>query len=150
MSSFGKILIASLTGTAFMTLFSYSISRKDKKQYREPELLNHLTGKISRGLFIPKEKHPLGYILHLLVGMGFTTAYWAVWRSTKIDPHWDNAMIFGAFSGVAGIIIWEINFKLHPDPPEIDKRNYYIQLMIAHIIFGTTAGGQWQLMEGKY
>tara|TARA_B100000678_G_scaffold281557_1_gene279528 strand:+ start:387 stop:503 length:117 start_codon:yes stop_codon:yes gene_type:complete len=38
MNTFGKILISAFTGTAFMTLYSYSISRKEKQQFREPEL----------------------------------------------------------------------------------------------------------------
>tara|TARA_B100000678_G_scaffold281557_1_gene279529 strand:+ start:686 stop:838 length:153 start_codon:yes stop_codon:yes gene_type:complete len=49
-----------------------------------------------------------------------------------------------------GIGIWETAFRLHPNPPKVDKKDYYSQLLVAHSIFGAGASEQWQLMEEQH
>jgi hypothetical protein len=50
-----------------------------------------------------------------------------------------TGLILGAACGLIGILVWETVFRVHPSPPRIDLKNYYRQLFIAHLIFGTVA-----------
>lgn len=132
-----KIFGAGVAGTSFMTIFSYIASAKRKKDFREPELLNNLIG----GLFIPKKvvTFPLaGWLLHYFVGLSFSSLFDQVWRRTR-QPHPKSGLALGLAAGIIGTGIWKFTFKMHPNPPVIDFKAYYKQLLVAHLIFGLFA-----------
>ena len=147
MGHIGKILISALTGTVFMTLYSYRISRKEKKQYREPELLNKLTDRLPEKTNLSGYQPATGFILHYIAGIAFVSSYIPVWRNTAMQADLKSGITLGLLSGLVGAGVWEASFRLHPNPPKVDKTNYYTHLLMAHIIFGAASSLQWRLME---
>lgn len=131
-----KIIFVAATGIICMTAFSYFYSWLRKKPFREPELLNELMSRIH---ILPKTKvgkHPAGWIIHYAVGVLFVLSYSYLFRATEFKPTLLTYAILGFVSGIIGIIGWQATFRIHPDPPEIHFSEYYLHLLIAHIIFG--------------
>ncbi len=66
----GNVLLAAAGGTAAMTIFSYFVSRKKNKDFREPRLLAKMVYRA-----IPEIKKPqakvTGWILHCVTGLTF-------------------------------------------------------------------------------
>ena len=143
-----RITLAGITGTTFMTLFSYAIAEKRKKQFKEPELLNKLVKRASPNLERINKKHWLGWVMHYTVGFSFATAYDFLWRKTFVAPTMKNSLAMGAISGVLGVLAWKMVFKLHPNPPQTHFEEFYKQLLVAHIIFGLFAKAGYRLPEG--
>ncbi len=133
-----QTFIATLLATSLMTIFSYVVSAIRKKKFREPELLNDLIRRLNQkepGFLIPIA----GWIIHYFVGLLFIIAYHLYWRATDTDPTFNNCIVLGAFSGLIGIFGWQLAFSIHPNPPSIDFKEFYIQLFFAHVIFGAGA-----------
>ncbi len=126
-------LLGCVAATSMMTLFSYWYSRKYRKQFREPELLNHLLGhreniRGSAG----------GWLVHYAVGLLFTQVYWRAWKKYQVSPGLLHGILLGGFTGIFGASVWKLTIYLHPDPPKIEYKEYYRHLVIAHAIFGVT------------
>jgi hypothetical protein len=137
-SDFTDILLQGVSGTLFMTLFSYCAANAEKEQFREPVLL----AKLARRLYpeiTEKESLLLGWLLHYSVGCFFTTIYNRLWRKTRLPRSVFTGFMLGGICGFVGIAVWHIVFRFHPRPPRIDLKNYYKQLLIAHLIFGAFA-----------
>lgn len=148
MNTAGKIIVASIVGTTFMTMFSYLISKKAKEQYREPELLNTL---IDRSKSLPsapnKEVHPAGWAAHYAIGILFVMSYRIFWKKSLTKPTLAKTLLIGAASGTVGIVSWKIFFSEHDNPPQNDRQGYYRQLFFAHIIFGASSILTYKLMS---
>jgi hypothetical protein len=136
---FIKIILATLVGTTVMTLFSYAVSEAFRKLFKEPVLLNILLDRAGIVNINDSRKNGLGWMLHFLVGLLFVIIYDRIWALTPLEPSWTIGLIFGALSGVVGIISWMIMFKIHPNEPNIHFKEYYLQLFFAHILFGLGA-----------
>lgn len=133
------IVVSGFIATSLMTLFSYLISNIKGRQFREPELLNIL---ISRSTLFPwkiKKDSWVGWAIHYSIGWFFVICFYLIWKYTKMEPSVATGALFGFLAGIIGISGWKIFFLLHHDPPEIDFKNFYIQLIVAHIIFGLGA-----------
>jgi len=141
-----KITSSAILGTTIMTAWSVIISKKSNKQFREPVLLNLLLRRLALKNNVDADS-AAGWISHYLAGMAFTTIYDQVWQSRK--PTLLNSLFLGGVSGLAGIGIWELAFRLHPNPPHIDHKNYYRQLFIAHLIFGLFSALGYRLTDSK-
>ncbi len=130
-----------------MTVFSYAAGRLANKQFTEPIILNDLARRIG----IIKEKsykrHPLGWMIHLGVGIIFLVGYDLLWRTSLLSPTVFIGSVLGFISGVIGVIGWHLTLKIHPDPPGIHLKDFYFQLVIAHIIFGIVAAVSYELMS---
>jgi len=140
MNTAGKILVAGIIGTTFMTVFSYLIANKEEEQYREPELLNSL---IDRSKYLPsirnKKTHPAGWAAHYIIGILFMLSYKMLWHKALKKPSITKTIIIGSASGAVGIVSWKIFFSQHDNPPHNDRYGYYRQLFFAHIIFSASA-----------
>ena len=134
-----RIILAGAIGTTFMTLYSYGVANKEQRQYREPELLNKLVDRTP--VILPKttKKHFTGWLMHYAVGYAFSVVYDYIWRRTPVSPTVKNSLIMGAISGIIGILGWKACFSVHPNPPKTNYKGFYMQLMVAHIIFGLFA-----------
>jgi len=134
----GNIIIASIVGTSFMTLYSYIISKREKDQFVEPVLINEL---IDRSEVLPdidnaeKAVHPAGWLGHYGIGVAFVLAYYILWRRSLTSPSIAKGLAIGAASGLVGIGSWKIMFAANDNPPQNDRYKYYRQLFIAHLIF---------------
>ena len=141
-----KIVSAAILGTTFMTAWSIIVSRQANKQFREPVLLNLLLRRLAYKNKVEADS-AAGWISHFLAGAAFTTVYEQVWQKQK--PTLKNSLFLGGVSGLVGIGIWEMAFQMHPNPPRVDRKNYYQQLFIAHLIFGVFAALGYRLDELK-
>lgn len=137
-----EIIAISVIATSAMTLFSYIISEKFKKLYKEPVLLEYLMTSFSFKLS-EKQKAILSWLIHYLIGLIFAVVYYLpVWFSLgwyKITL--TSGIIFGCIIGIIGIISWHIMFRLSPEHPPVNPKGYFLQLFFAHIIFGITTVG---------
>jgi hypothetical protein len=133
-----NILAGAIAGTAAMTAFSYFISDKKSKDFREPALLAKM---ISRA-FPETEKgfsKTAGWMMH--ASMGILFAYLSKKMIQKLQSPYDlsNRVFIGAANGVAGVIGWKLVFSLHPNPPKIQFNRFYQHLVLTHIVFTLTA-----------
>jgi hypothetical protein len=130
-----KIIFSGITGTSLMTLFSYAVSGAGKKNFKEPELLAALE-KTALTDAIKALALPAGWGTHYSIGIVWAAVYEYFWQKKLMKRTVKNGLILGGLSGLTGIAIWKLTFKIHPDPPRIDFRKFYIQLLIAHLIYG--------------
>ena len=133
-----QILISTIAATSAMTLFSYVISASFRELYKEPVLLTYLLTKFHVEVS-PQTKTVLAWLLHYIIGLLFVIAYHFVWAYNIVEFSWRIALLFGAISGIIGILGWIILFEIVPQKPNIDFKGYYLQLFFAHVIFGLTA-----------
>ena len=140
-----RILLAGLAGTTLMTAYSYAVAEKKRKQFKEPQILNKLLQRMDFPLEIKNKHHLAGWVLHYQVGIFFSIIYDLLWRKTSIRPTFINSVIMGAITGIFGILVWKTTFALHPNPPAIHFKEYYRQLLIAHVLFGIFAKLGYQL-----
>lgn len=129
-----KIILATIVATAVMTSFSYYVSERFNKLFKEPILLNIILSALGAEM-LPERKNAWGWAIHFMIGLLFVVAYHLIWHFTDIDPTWFTGLIFGIISGLIGIFSWFFLFKLPASPPKINYNQYYLQLLIAHILF---------------
>ena len=134
----GKILLPAITGTTFMTLFSYLLSELAEENYSEPEHLGTLIHRLVPQN-LKKANLISGWVAHYAVGVLFSLMYNQLWEKRKVTPSVKNGFALGGISGAAAVMIWKFTFKMHPAPPWINYRNYYLQLFGAHIVFALAA-----------
>lgn len=134
-----KILLAGIAATSLMTLFSYLVSRVTGRQFREPQLLNILIKRSKLISFAPGKSHLAGWLIHYTIGFIFVFIFALLWKNTALEPTVFTGALLGFLFGFIGITGWKIMFYLNPDPPEIAFKEFYFQLIIAHVIFGIGA-----------
>lgn len=140
------VLISGISGTTFMTLFSYLVSELDGENFSEPERL----GQLAKGLLpmLSKEdKQITGWAAHYLVGLLFALVYVELWSRRKIRSSIKRNLLLGGISGIVAIAIWKATFKMHPLPPALSFNKYYLQLIPAHVVFAVFAGIGYQLLK---
>ena len=135
------IFLIAAVATAAMTTFSYVMTRKKEKQFREPELLNDLiSGSTTFHLQVSKE-NILGWVAHFAIGVAFTVLFWLLCTWNILDIGVLSALIFGVAAGLTGIASWHLMFFLNENPPDIPLKDFSLQLMIAHVIFAAFVVG---------
>ncbi|MBK0379254.1 hypothetical protein [Mucilaginibacter segetis] len=141
-----EILLTGVSGTTFMTLFSYLVSLAAEENFSEPERLGQLANRL-----IPKldeeQSQALGWLGHYAVGLLFAMVYVELWRSGKLRPDWKTGLWLGGLSGLLAVAVWKATFKAHPLPPSLRFNTYYLQLVPAHIVFALFAGLGYQLLK---
>jgi len=133
----GNVLLAAAAGTAAMTLFSYLVSRKKNKDFREPRLLGKMVYRAVPGIKKPQAK-VIGWILHGTTGLTFSVMYHYLLKDTKLKSNVPDAVVLGLTNGIVAVGIWKATFSLHPDPPKIHFNDFYKHLVLAHVVFATT------------
>lgn len=140
------ILLIGITATSFMTAFSYTWSKIFDKQFKEPQLINSLINKSPLLKINPSKGHPLGWIIHYLIGIGFVFFLVFMWTNNLVEPTWILSCFVGAILGLIGVLGWRILFYIHTVPPAINHRKFYMHLIIAHIIFVCIAIASWRIL----
>ncbi len=133
-----QLILISIGATSAMTWFSYFVSKKFQKLYKEPVLLCTLFGEFNINLSVGL-KRKLGWMLHFLIGFLFVVVYHVVWAKDILSVSLLSALLLGIISGGIGIIGWVFIFKITRYQTPIDFKGYYIQLFFAHIIFALVA-----------
>ncbi|MDT0675421.1 hypothetical protein [Autumnicola musiva] len=137
--NFYVILFASVISTSVMTIFTYICAAVKRGQFRPPELLNML---ISRSSIFPVEVGKTsfaGWIIHYSIGFFFVVIFSLLWNFFSVEISLLSGIIFGFGAGLIGIGGWKIMFVLNENPPEIELKSYFLQLLLAHILFGISA-----------
>ena len=133
-------MFISILATLFMTAFSYLCGYLTGHQFREPQLLNQLLNS-SKLPIQPPKKSFLGWLLHLLIGYVFAETLFLSWEYINISTNWLIGLISGLVAGIIGIIGWHVMIYFNPNPPDIHLKKFYIQLVVAHIIFSLSLLG---------
>ncbi|MGN6601494.1 MAG: hypothetical protein ACTHK8_03535 [Ginsengibacter sp.] len=132
-----NVVAGAIAGTAAMTLFSYFLSGKKDKDFREPALL----GKMVKRVLPPSVKtvsEIAGWMMHGSMGLFFASMYQRLPEIRKMYPDLPDDIFVGVANGSVGIMLWKLVFSLHPNPPQIDFKRFYQHLILAHIIFSAT------------
>jgi hypothetical protein len=128
-----KSLLSALVGTSVLTAFSYLVSGRGKKNFREPELLGlflkRLRPGVSRGT-----AEISGWLLHYTLGCGWGKFYHHLEKGAG-KPESNFPLFFGCGSGLVAIGSWHAVFVRHPSPPDIDLKAFYLQLFFGHVLF---------------
>lgn len=140
-----KIIAATVVGTSVMTLFSYLISRNQKRNFTEPDVLSEILAE--NNSLSKDEAKPIGWGTHYGIGLAFTGAYSQVWEHTPIKPSLASGAALGALSGLVGILGWTQMFHLHHPTSSNYRKQYYAQLMAAHIVFGMGAAVGYKMLS---
>lgn len=128
-------IAAGIIGTSAMTVFSYAVSKWRKKNFKEPELLCSLIQAWNPSLK-KLSSQLLGWQAHYTMGIVWTVLFTLMKNENK--HHLTSSVLFGAFGGATGAFIWKKTFDFNPDPPEIDYKEFYLQLLFAHLVFSFT------------
>ena len=141
------VFSAGITGTSFMTFFSYLISKLQSENFREPEILARLIYRI-----IPqinkRFSHIAGWNLHYSVGFLFAICYATFWEG-KHKPGMKSGLLFGGLSGILAVFVWKSTLSIHPSPPKIKFHRFYGHIFLAHLIFGCFASIGYRLMRSR-
>lgn len=131
------ILISGILATGLMTLFDYGITHVTKRRFIVPEILNILLSRAFSESFTGGMKNAAGWVVHFAVGVIFAVIFYLVLLITDIRPGLLFGAVMGFLFGLLGIAGWRLLFKLHKNPPEINLKRFLLQLLAAHIVFGT-------------
>jgi len=135
-----RLLVAGAVATSTMTAFSYIISNIRNRQFREPELLNIVLSRSDFFRLDLSKKSSAGWILHYLIGWIFVVFFEIIWKLEFIPISITSGAILGFAAGIIGVLGWKLLFYLSKNPPETTwDIEYYLQLIVAHIIFGVSA-----------
>lgn len=145
MNKLEKIAVTGVTGTSFMTLFSYLVSHIERENFSEPEHLGTLIHRLLPGT--KKLNQVQGWAAHYAVGLLFATVFTELWERQKAKPSLKNALLLGGISGALAVGVWKLTFKLHPAPPWIKYTKYYTQLVPAHVVFALFATISYRLIK---
>lgn len=140
-----KILFPTLLGTTAMTAFSYLVSKKKKRNFKEPKVLAQMFERLPGGPDDDDGATAAGFGAHYLAGLLFAVPYVYLWEKEILQPDLPTGAALGAASGLAGIAGWELMFKLHPSPPPKNKKRYFGHLMLAHIVFGVFSAAGYRM-----
>ena len=134
-----------MAGTTAMTSFSYVLAKRKNKQFRETQLLQKVLKKtgIKR-----KAVTPSSWLIHYGVGILFTTIFEKYWKK-KHESILTNSALFGASAGLVAILVWKEvlrkTFTLKP----LNRKEYFFQLFIGHVIFSLAAGYTYKILQYK-
>lgn len=130
-------VFAGLTGTSFMTSFSYLIAKVQKENFKEPELLAMLLRRLIPELD-KRFSRIAGWNIHYSVGVAFAIIYAALWENNKLRPSVKSGLLLGGISGLVAIATWGTAFMLL-SPGKVKFKSYYGHLFVTHLVFGTFA-----------
>jgi hypothetical protein len=136
MNWLASILISCFASTTVMTGFSGLVSQIVHQDYIEPHLLNKIFG-AQRNHMTP---HPLvGWAVHVAIGCLFVILYHLLWYFNLVGHSWASGLMLGFITGLIGTAGWRVMRQLTPGINELRQKGYYVQLLIAHILFGIIA-----------
>lgn len=131
-----RIILEGLFATTMMTVFSYIVANVRGKQFREPELLNELLSRSELFRLKLSKKSSTGWILHYLIGWIFVILFEVIWQNGLISFSILSGALLGFIAGLVGVVGWQLMFWINKNPSKTTRFEYYLQLMIAHVIFG--------------
>ena len=132
-------LISWICAILAMTGFSAVLSYLCKCELREHVLLTQLVYTIKSPISKVRPKVWTGWVIHFAFGLLFMGFYELAWTYSELERTLWWSIVLGVGMGIVGILGWMTFFRLHPYPPELHFKIYYVQLLFAHIVFSVTA-----------
>lgn len=129
------LILITIISTSCMTLFSYLLSNKANKQFREPEMLNSLIKGSETFSNSVDKSHASGWLIHYVIGFLFVVAFVFLYHIDCMALNFLSFFIFGICAGIIGVIGWQVMFMLNNDPPKVHLKFFYLQLIGAHLVF---------------
>jgi hypothetical protein len=139
-------VIPGIAGTSGMTLFSYLLSKKKQKNFKEPQLLKKLLVRTGHNR---STASVIAWTVHYLIGILFSSIIRQLCKNYGLKADLKNGVLMGGVFGLTGIIGWQATLKIHPFPPKIKKPQFFFQLLIAHVIFGVIATRTYKVIQQK-
>ncbi|GAA4312705.1 hypothetical protein GCM10023115_31010 [Pontixanthobacter gangjinensis] len=133
-----KVLMAGILGTVLMTAFSYAVSRMKSQQFREPRLLNMILRRSTYDMN-PSNNSFLGWVVHFSIGVILMTLFYILHLTFSFNISFLAILIYGISAGVLSILSWHLMLTISPNSPDFILREFYLQLLIAHILFAMGA-----------
>jgi len=148
MNQFEKTALAGFMGTNFMTASSEAMSLIMGENFREPEHLETIIGRLAPHLS-KHAKKIAAWGAHYAVGVMFAAIYVELWETRKIKHSLKNGLILGTLSGILGFLIWKGTFKAHPLPHWLNYSHFYLQIIPAHIVFAVFATLTYRIIKSN-
>ncbi|HTE26077.1 hypothetical protein [Flavitalea sp.] len=76
-----------------------------------------------------------GIFAHYAVGLSFSFVYIWLWLHQVINMDWVTTTTLGFVTGLAGIAVWRLYFRIHSHPPVVPLKLYLSCILFAHVIF---------------
>ncbi|MBT8319589.1 MAG: hypothetical protein KJP01_05610 [Gramella sp.] len=134
-----KVIIAGIVGTLLMTTFSYALSKLKSKQFREPKLLNMILRRSTSDRMNPSNNSVIGWVVHFSIGIILMTLFYMIHLIFAFSITFISIFFYGILAGSLSILSWYLMFSISPNPPEISVKEFYVQLLIAHLLFAAGA-----------
>ena len=131
-------VIAGIAGTLPMTAYSFVMSKQRNRNFREHHLLGTLLRRLVNG-GSRKSSKVAGWIVHLAVGVLFAEVYAFISKKIMLKPAVPAGALLGGLSAIPSVLAWHLSLETHPYPPAVDRKRFYGQLIIAHVVFGVVA-----------
>jgi hypothetical protein len=131
------IVVADLISTLVMTAFSAVMAKIAQSDYIEPHLLNRFLA--PRFKNAPMKHSSIGWIIHFSVGLLFIFVYHVLWANQFMTGSVTHAALLGFVSGIVGAVGWRIVRHFAADLQELWHSKYYVQLILAHVVFALVA-----------
>lgn len=142
-----KLIITTFLATSVMSGFSYLMAALTGKQFKEPQLLNALVRNSKHLPLWPQQQSVLGWVLHYSIGVLFILLLFLPWLFGFWPAGWVAGGVMGLFLGGLGILGWHGMFLLHSNPPGVHLRHFYLQLIVAHVLFALTGTACWRFFH---
>lgn len=132
------IFCAGILGTTIMTGFSHVVELLSGNKFNEAHLLNQLID-LSK-IFKRNVKHNyfLGWLIHFGIGISMAAIIYVFYSCIHYSDVIWTGLIFGFILGIVGVGGWSMIISSHNDPPKINWTYFFLQLILAHMIFGIT------------
>lgn len=136
------VLLATISATVVMTIFSHIVSLNTEYIFNEAHLLNLLFDNAKESNKRRENiNHTYGWLVHLAIGLGMAIGLYFAFLTPLLMNNVLKAFSWGILAGVLGIIGWFLLFNVYGKPEKTSLKHFFIQLVFAHILFSLVCFG---------
>ncbi|MFC4097281.1 hypothetical protein [Euzebyella saccharophila] len=133
------VLLATGLATIVMTIFSHVLSWYTAYVFNEAHLLNLLFDNAKESKKRRKNiNHINGWLVHIAIGLGMAIGLYFAYLTPFLMNNLLKAIAWGILAGALGIIGWCLLFNVYDKPEKTSLKPFFVQLVIAHILFALT------------
>lgn len=134
-----KVILAGILGTILMTGFSYILARLKDQEFREPRLLNMILRRSTYDKVNPSNNSILGWVVHFSIGIILMTLFYIIHLIFSFSISFMSILVYGVFAGILSILSWHLMFIISPNSENVELKEFYVQILIAHVLFALGA-----------
>ncbi|MBC7000823.1 hypothetical protein [Cytophaga sp. FL35] len=129
-------LLAAITGTAIMTLYSQLLEVLVGLKLNEAHLLNRLFSNTHDGNTSLNDNNYRGWLIHFLIGFFMSLGLHFLYLCQTLPKTLLMGGIFGLLAGLIGVVGWCAMISSYGKPKGTKLSTFYMQLIGAHVVFG--------------